>query len=200
MITDSGLWTIVINLIIIAFAVQYSRSESFGEALVWWIWDFSGLRFVWEKIRPPTLSKPSDYRPPSTFSAWVFGILSIYAALFYYVQEQYDKKSTKVEKRVDDFYKSIALSKSTPDKALWVEIAMIQQMRIPLEPDFFRPLSVINSIRNTKKPENANKRLLTLIKSKKEFLAGAELEFANLQGGGIVLSKPRRSLFIRNRL
>ena len=91
MITDHGIWTIVIILIAITFAVKYSRSKTFRDALFWLAWDFTGARFVWSKVSNQS-KEELDKNPPATFVIWVVGI---YTALFGIASGRYESSVGK---------------------------------------------------------------------------------------------------------
>ena len=113
MITDLGIWTIVINLIALAFAVQYSRSDTFGEALLWLVWDFTGLRFIATKVFPHEKGKLS---PPVTITLWVIGV---YTALFGIASNRYENAVDKIENRMNAFITQLAVVKNSEVRS-WV--------------------------------------------------------------------------------
>ena len=67
------------------------------KALIWFIYDFSGIRAIYEKIWPP-LEKNKDYRQPSTFLLWIFGI---YIALYGISSQIYENSLGKLENRAN---------------------------------------------------------------------------------------------------
>ena len=60
----------------------------FRDALIWLFWDFSGLRAIWERIRPP-YDLSTHRRRPATFMLWVIGI---YSALFGIASQRYENR------------------------------------------------------------------------------------------------------------
>ena len=65
------------------------RGDEINRFVLWLLWDFSGLRSIWEKIRPPSEEKIKSvsYNKPPTFLLWVLGI---YSALFGIASQRYE--------------------------------------------------------------------------------------------------------------
>ena len=182
MISDLGIWTIVINLIAIAFAVQYSRSETFGHSWLYWtFWEWTGLRFVWEKVHPPPEKKPEVYRPPSTIAVWVFGLFSLYIALFGLASQRYENAVDKIENRMNAFITQIAVTSPQVRKVALVEIVEIQSLKCPVKPDILSPTTVILSFFQEDRYPETIAVLTRTVEKYKEKLNGAGLEYANLK-------------------
>lgn len=47
--------------------------------ILWVCWELSGVRFLYEKLNPPSGNKPIDYKPPVTITLW---LVATYIALF----------------------------------------------------------------------------------------------------------------------
>jgi uncharacterized protein YjbI with pentapeptide repeats len=109
---------------------------------LWLLWDFSGLRFVWEKIRPP-IDQTTKKRPPATFAFWAFGAFFIYIALFGLVSYRYENRIGIIENRTN----ALITHLSTPAFKRAIErIPDIQKMKVPVKPEILKPSSVILSI------------------------------------------------------
>ena len=185
MITDLGIWTIVINLIALALAVQYSRSDTLGEALLWLVWDLTGLRFVWEKIRPLSdqEKKTIDYRPPATIAVWVFGLFSLYVAVYGLASQRYENAVDKIENRMNAFITQLAVV-TNPEvrKVTFKEIAEIQQMKCPVKPQLYDPLTIFLSLVQNDNYDETVTVLTRTLEKYRDDLEGANLVGANLKG------------------
>lgn len=140
MITDLGIWTIVISGVVLALAVQYSRSETFGQALRWLLWDFTGMRFITSKVIPFEKTSTSI---PVTLTLWVFGI---YTALFAITSHRYEMAAARIENRMNAFITQLAVAEPDVRNTAFREIAEIQRMQCPREPHFPKPSTVFLSL------------------------------------------------------
>jgi uncharacterized protein YjbI with pentapeptide repeats len=175
MISDLGIWAIVINLIALAFAVQYSRSKSFGEALVWLVWDFTGFRFVASKVFP---TQKGNASPPVTITLWVLGI---YTALFGIASNRYENAVDKIENRMNAFITQLSIAPPEIRKEAFREVAEIQWMVCPIEPDLLRPSSVVLSLIRQDIYKEAVTLLIRTVEKYRNDLEGAKLFHANLK-------------------
>jgi len=107
------------------------------------LWDFSGLRFVLEKIRPPA-KRPPNERPPATFMIWVFGVFGVYIALFTIASQRYENNLDRLENRTNAIL--VLVSKDETRKNAFGLIPKAQNTKIPIEPDFLDPVSSITSL------------------------------------------------------
>ena len=190
MISDTGIWTIVINLIAVAFAVQYSRSETFGHALLWLAWDFTGLRFIATKVFP---NRKGSTTPPVTITLWVIGV---YTALFGIASNRYENAVDKIENRMNAFITQLAVIK---DPNIWrsafIEVGEIQNMKCPVHPDLLKPSTVFLSLVKDDSYDEAVIVLTRTVEKNKDNLdgvllinanlKGAKLDGANLEGAGL---------------
>ncbi len=147
--------------------------------IIWIIWDFSGVRFVWQKIRPP-VDKPSDQRPPATFLLW---IVSLYIILFGVTSQRYENRIDIIENRAN----AILVQLSTPVvpyfKNTISRIPAVQNMPCPSEPNILKPNSIFNSIFDENgRHEETVALLKETIVSFKSNLDSTNLEKVNLQG------------------
>ncbi|MCK5122565.1 MAG: pentapeptide repeat-containing protein [Candidatus Pacebacteria bacterium] len=117
--------------------------KKLSKFIIWIIWDFSGIRFVWQKIRPP-IDKATNKRQPATFLLW---IVSIYLVLFGITSQIYENRVDIIENRtgailvqlfapVDTFQFKNALSR----------ISTVKNMSCPVKPNIFKPQSIFNSL------------------------------------------------------
>ena len=175
MISDLGIWTIVINLIALAFAVQYSRSKSFGEALLWLVWDFTGFRFIASKVFP---KQKGTLNPPVTITLWVLGV---YTALFGIASSRYENAVDKIENRMNAFITQLSIAPPEIRKEAFREVAEIQWMICPIEPDLLRPSSVVLSLTMHDIYKEAVTLLIRTVEKFGNNLQGARLFRANLK-------------------
>lgn len=107
--------------------------------IVYTIYNFSGLRAIYERLVPPKKNDP-ERRPPSTFLLWLIGI---YVALFGIASQRYENRVDIIENRIN----SINAQLSTPlyKKAL-SRISEAQNMPCPSKPDIKEPTTVVLSL------------------------------------------------------
>ena len=96
--------------------------------ITWVLWDLSGLRFLWEKIRPP-IDSARQRRPASTFSIWATGIFVVYVILFNFASQRYENRITILENSVN----------STSN------ISEIQNLTCPNKPNIYEPMSIFRT-------------------------------------------------------
>ena len=145
--------------------------------LLWLLWDISGLRFVWEKTRPP-IDPTTKKRPPATFMIWAFGTFLIYIALFGLASHRYENRIDIIENRTN----ALITHLSTPAFKKAIErIPDIQKMKVPVKPEILKPSSVILSIfsSNIEYHEMVD-RLKKMIEDWKASLQGVSLVGADL--------------------
>ncbi len=106
----------------------------------WLVWDFSGVRYIWTKIKPPLNEdeKLPTYRRPATFFLWLVGI---YVALFGIASNRYENRADKIENRMNAIYAQI----SKDMKIAFSRIDDVQNMLCPYEPSIWNPFSIIIS-------------------------------------------------------
>ncbi len=139
-------WIGLVIIVLLAWAVviAYFVNEKSRRIVVWLLWDFSGARFVWEKICPP-VDGPSSRRPAATFTIWALGFLGIYIAIFGLASQRYENRIDVIENRTNAIIPQLTYRKSEVRRGALNEISRIQNMRCPLKPDFLKPLSVVES-------------------------------------------------------
>lgn len=109
---------------------------------LWFFWDFSGLRFAWEKIRPP-IDPTTNRRPPATITVWILSAVVIYLALYGLASQRYVNSVNIIENRAN----AVLMQMTTPAFRKAIEkIPTIQKMKTPIKPEIREPLSVINSL------------------------------------------------------
>ena len=153
------------------------------------MWDFSGLRFVWEKIRPP-IDKTTKKRPPATFMIWAFGAFFLYIALFGLASYRYENNIAIIENRTN----ALITHLSTPAFKNAIErIPDIQKMKIPVKPEILKPSSVLFSIFSSNIEYSEMVDLLKqMIEDWKDSLQGVSLvgvDLSNSDLGGAKLQK-----------
>jgi uncharacterized protein YjbI with pentapeptide repeats len=155
------------------------RFKEFGIRIICLAFHFSGVRFIWEKINPPTnKSKARDnYRAPATFLLWVLGI---YIAFFGVASQRYENKVDKIENRAN----AIFLQLSTPNyKKALSRIPLVQNMPCQYRPKILEPPSVFRSLFSK---DTVYTEMILLLRGKiedlKDSLDSVSLHSANLQG------------------
>ena len=110
--------------------------------LIWFFWDFSGLRFVWEKIRPP-IDPAINKRPPATIIIWILSAAVLYLALYGFASQRYFNRINLIENRAN----AVLIQLTTPSFKKAIEkIPYIQRMKIPVKPELRQPLSIAKSL------------------------------------------------------
>lgn len=104
--------------------------------IFWLLWDFSGLRSIIYKIRPPK-NQSTGIRNPATFMLWFIGI---YVALFGIAFQQYQKSVDLIENRAASIFDQLGTEYY---KTAIGRIPMIQRMTCPVEPEIFNPQTII---------------------------------------------------------
>lgn len=151
-------------------------------AFFWVLWDFSGLRWIVEKIRPPKKQNP----PPSSFLIWA---ISIYVALFGFASQIYQSRVDKLEGQADFLIAQIESNINNVS-----QVRELQNQMLPIEPLFMNPLTVIGSFFGTKlKHEPTVDRFKKILKKHKRQLnamdlAGVDLSNTNLSGAKLNLA------------
>ena len=113
--------------------------------ILWVLWDFSGFRFFWEKIRPPLETTPRK-RSPSTFFLWVLGVLFAYSILFSIVSQRYENRIHLIEERANTILLQVSISDSGIRKTALSRVSNAQNMLSPYKPDIFDPISIFRSV------------------------------------------------------
>jgi pentapeptide repeat protein len=153
--------------------VYFSPLKKF---LLWLVFDFSGIRATYEKIRPPTeKTKSGDYKAPSTFLLWIVGI---YIAFFGVASQRYENSIDKLEARANGI---ISLSASNTWKSAISRIPSIQNTLIPTPPTLINPSTVFKSMFGKREKNEVIINLLKdIIRDKKKELAGIDLRYVIL--------------------
>jgi hypothetical protein len=174
-------WVLAKFLILIKWLIPF---------IVWLLWDFSGLRFICGKIKPPNKEKTDapGYKPPVTLLIWLIGI---YAAFFGVASQRYENRVDKIENRANAIFPQ--LSTSVYKKALG-RIARVQNMGCPYKPRILEPSSVFRSLfsKDTEYTEMVE-LLRETIEDWKDSLDGVKLIGANLRGANLFEANLKRA-------
>ncbi|MCQ1061142.1 pentapeptide repeat-containing protein [Photobacterium sp. ZSDE20] len=104
----------------------------------WLLWDLSGCRYVWNKVRP---EKDNGQPEPSSV---VFWILSIYIALFSLTSAVYEVNKGSYDAKVSQVYTLLQMDDL---KQLGKnKITVLQGSHILVKPDFYNPIANIKSL------------------------------------------------------
>jgi uncharacterized protein YjbI with pentapeptide repeats len=158
--------------------------------IIWLVWDFSGVRFFWEKIRPPVEdSKPK--RRPSTFILWAAGILLIYIALYGIVSQRYENRIMIIENRANSIFDQLSVPDTNVRKNALSSISTAQNMTCPYEPELLQPVSIFRSgFRSWNTPYHEIVELLkTALVNWKDQLDSVELKQADLRNAMLQQAK-----------
>jgi hypothetical protein len=147
------------------------------KAGVWTIWEFSGLRFICEKIIPPK----QKTRQSPTFFIWLVGI---YIGLFGIASQRYENKIDTIENRANAIFSQI--SNPNTRKSIISRIPKVQNMPCPLKPELLRPASVMKSLFDDGHKYGPIVELLKeLIEDWKHELDDTDLSYAILTGANL---------------
>jgi uncharacterized protein YjbI with pentapeptide repeats len=168
----------IIAAIVSWIGILYLSSPEF---LKWLYWDFSGIRFIWEKIKSPKqeITENPQYKKPATFLLWLIGI---YVALFGVASQRFENTVDRIENRTNAIL-ALAVKDETRANALSF-IPQVQGMRVPKNPEFFNPIITLKSmfLGKTEEHEDSIEILRGIIVGFKKQLLGADLAGANLKG------------------
>jgi hypothetical protein len=155
---------------------KYSKNITFKGAILWLVWDFSGLRFIWEKIIPPDPYDPkTNKRKPATFFLWAVGI---YITFFVITSQRYENRIDIIENRANSIFTQLG----TPNykKALG-RIPRVQNMPCPIKPEIPHPATVFKSLFQNTTYTEIVELLKETVENWKDSLTGVDLSFAQLQ-------------------
>ena len=134
----------------------------------WFLWDFSGLRFIWTKIWPPLEGTPPKRRP-ATFFLWAVGI---YMAFFGVASQRYENRIDIIENRANAIFTQL----STPAfKNAISRVPAVQNMWCPEKPEILLPLTVFRSLFRKSKYDEMVNLLKETIEDWKESLDNVNL-------------------------
>ena len=164
----------------------------FMKTMIWFLWDFSGLKYIYSKVLPPA-DKDTGERPPNTFLFWVIGV---YIAVFGIASGRYENSIDIIEARANAIYTQL----STPVfKESLARIPSTQQFQVPVQPEILQPASVFQSMLGKSVRYNAMvDEFKSIIESRKFDLSevdieGIDLSSANLRGANLSKANLRKS-------
>lgn len=110
-------------------------------AVRWIIWELSGIRAIWEKIRPPE----KVGRRPATIGLWCTGL---YIVFFSLVSNRYENKVIIINTRATALFSQInsVASPNTRRELAFNQIPLVQRMNCPVEPSFWNPARTVYSL------------------------------------------------------
>lgn len=153
--------------------------------LLWLIYHFSGARWAWEHLNPPTENeikrqKAKGLRAATAFPLWLVGS---YIALFGIASSRYESHVDRYEIRANALVALLANDNLRPIACS--QISEIQKTMVPLKPDVFRPDKTIKSFRFYTKHQDGIELLVEAIESCKSNLAKANLSSADLSSANL---------------
>ena len=151
---------------------------------IWLIWDFSGLRLICYKIRPP-INLRKDNRKPASFFIWFIGI---YVALYSLSSQRYENRVDFIETYTNSVVSQLS---GASFKEAISRISYIQNMECPYKPEVLKPISIIKSLfGDSINYLDIRQLLITTVENHKStldhtnlqgsYLKGAQLKNANL--------------------
>jgi uncharacterized protein YjbI with pentapeptide repeats len=105
---------------------------------LWQLYDWSGLRFIYEKKINPPIDKKTKKRIPRTIFLWFIGV---YIAIFGVASNRYENRVDIIENRINAIYAQISKDITLAFK----RINDVQNMTCPYKPEVYNPVSIIMS-------------------------------------------------------
>ena len=122
--------------------------------LLWHIFDFTGLRYIYQMIFPLPLTLNQSKRPPSSFLIWFIGL---YGVIYGLSLQFYEMKVNRIERRLN----SIATVLTTNSfRSALQRIPSTQHMSCSVKPVFFNPIVTFQSFLGKQKLSNDDIDLL----------------------------------------
>lgn len=182
-ISEPAIWVILIVFVSLLFSVEYSRNrERLGETIIWLLWDFSGLRFIANKLFLPNKipAKLSSKRPPNTFIIWVIGI---YAAIFGIASNRYENSLDKIESRANSFLMQLTVIEDPEIRKRFLSnIGNIQGLGCPKVPRLLNPFSVLGSLLIEEPDDGTRDLMMGVVKQYSDDLKESNLSNSILTG------------------
>lgn len=148
------------------------------EAIGWCLYDFTGIRLIWEKVIPPV--EGSRTRKPSSFMFWLVGI---YVALFGVASQRYENRLDQIENRANLIYAQLG-TEARPYALS--RIPHVQKMTVPHKPDFLRFTTPFISLFGPQEPyPEVVDSLKDALVGNKRALRGLNLSGADIQGADL---------------
>ncbi len=146
--------------------------------LKWLFWDFTGLHFIWQMIKPPE----KNIKKAPTFMLWLIGI---YVALFTIATQRYENRIDIIENRANSIFTQLPISEVR--KNALSRISRVQNMSCPYKPNILSPLSIFKSLFLNKYKYNEMVNLLKeTLENWKHSLDFVDLSEADLSGLNLV--------------
>lgn len=176
-INTAGYLTFILVAITSLVAVSEYNRGPFGKFILWLLWDFSGIRWIWEKVSPPA-EVPKGTKPPSTFLLWATGLFGLYIAIFGLASQRYENRVDLIETRINGIYAQLATENYK--KAL-SRIPRVQRMRVPAKPVLLEPSTVYRSLFVDKLHKDTVEQMKEIVEDWKSSFEGVDLIGANLE-------------------
>ncbi|WP_319759551.1 pentapeptide repeat-containing protein [Maridesulfovibrio sp.] len=112
---------------------------SYNYEVFYFLYNYSGVRAIVEKIHPPIEGAKDDYRRPSTFMLWA---VSIYVALFSIASARYDRAVNSYEMQITAWQAQMATEYRGEACA---NVKNLQSSKTPLKPNITKPWTTLAS-------------------------------------------------------
>lgn len=143
--------------------------------VMFFIYDFIGLRYIQEMIITPVDEKTGK-RKPITFFLWLVGI---YMAIFSIASSRYENRVNLIEDRMS----AINVGLSAPiNKLALGRISQVQNIPCPVKPDILRPHTAIISLFRNEVYYDGVDILKTYVENWSDNLQLVDLSRADLRG------------------
>ena len=166
--------------------------SSISSCIIWVVWEFAGIRYIWEKLNPPTsyVKNTITYKAPVSFGIL---LITIYIAAFQLSNTLYENRFNVIETRI-----SSACTLLGVDKKNFGMLIQAQLSKCPTKPEIFNPYSIYSSLFKTSYNEqtfdrNIMNEVKGIIVCRKEELSGAQLQNARLCGAGLFYADLRQA-------
>ncbi|WP_419783571.1 pentapeptide repeat-containing protein [Maridesulfovibrio sp.] len=196
-----SLWGVLISLTLITI-YYYFKIDS--KKTTYALYNYSGLRAIYEKINPPSPYETSNTPKPSTFFLWT---ISIYIAIFGIASNRYEQAVNSYNMQISAFQSQMA---SDYRAEACINLRTLQKIKIPGKPEILKPwITFLSIIINEKYKEGLDTMRQTIEAYKKNLceaklidanLTGAYLEGANLERADLTDANLYGAILIKSSL
>ncbi|WP_432736496.1 pentapeptide repeat-containing protein [Maridesulfovibrio sp. FT414] len=189
-ITDWILLSLAFTPLILVYLYSYNYD------VFYFLYNYSGIRAIVEKIHPPTEEQQQDcyFRKPSTFMLWA---VSIYVALFSIASARYDRAVNSYEQQISTFQTQMATEFRAQACG---NFNNLQSIKVPVKPDLFFFWKTLSSFVDYEEYEVGQSMLTKTIEAYSRELDNAHLKNATLTNCYFESSNFKKAYLIGNNL